>query len=105
MVPFLAHALDHDGGCTASEAPYVVGARTKVCMTCCLCKQGGTTGTLVGVASGHALGMAQEEIAGQAVKQMATSKQSDSAFVRKMKHTVAENLTKAVREAEIPPIA
>jgi hypothetical protein len=49
--------------------------------------------------------MAQEEIAGQAVKQMATSKQSDSAFARKMKHTVAENLTKAVREAEIPPIA
>lgn len=59
----------------------------------------------MGSAVGHSVGVAQDEIAGQAMKSIASSQMKDeSHFGGQMKKTIAENLTKAVREAEIPTI-
>jgi hypothetical protein len=54
--------------------------------------------------------MARGEIAGQAAKHLVGSpalkhaEHAESHFIQKIKHNVAEKLTQAVREAEIPPI-
>ena len=62
---------------------------------------------MVGTATGQALGMASGEIAGQAAKQLAGSahaEHAESHFIHRIKHIVAQQLTQAVQEAEIPPI-
>ena len=59
---------------------------------------------MLGTAGSHALGMAQEEVADKAVKELTKSKASESPFARKVKQAAATKLTQAVREAEIPPI-